>query len=396
MWTANSGVRGGEGQPEVERNAPDSDAGASALGEKPSAEGAGSVGALGEAEVLRRVLAQLGPVDAASLGPGDDCAVLGFGGEAVVTTDTMIEGPDFRLAWHDGFRLGWKLAATNLSDVAAMGAKPVALTVALACPGETPVELLERIAAGLDAACRELAPGCGVVGGDLGRAPVLTAAVTAIGDLEGRAAVRRSGARVGDVVAYAGDLGLAGQGLALLFAESADGETAHARGVAGIRERHPAALAAQLAPRPPIDAGVRAVAAGVTAMMDVSDGLVLDSSRLARASGCTIALDSAELRGAFARQRGEAVTLDEMLFGGEDHGLLATFPASARLPEPFRRIGEVRAGGSDATVLLDDAPCAPRGWDPFGQDSGAPARPTDAERLSSRRDAGSSGGVTTR
>lgn len=166
-----------------------------------------TVGELRESGVLARILAQLGPARAASIGPGDDCAVLSSVGDVVVTTDTMIEGPDFRLAWHRGFDLGWKLAATNLSDVAAMGARPTALTVALACPKTTPVALLEEIARGIDAACRALAPGCGVVGGDLGQAPVLTAAVTALGDMEGRAPVTRAGAAPGDTVAYAGPLG---------------------------------------------------------------------------------------------------------------------------------------------------------------------------------------------
>lgn len=333
----------------------------------------GTVGELGEAEVLRRILTRLGPADAARIGPGDDCAVLELAGETVITSDTMIEGPDFRLPWHDGSELGWKLAATNLSDVAAMGARPRALTVALACPAETPIALLERIADGLDAACRELAPGCGVVGGDLGRAPVLTAAVTALGELAGRPAVRRSGARAGDTVAYAGDLGLAGLGLALLFAESSDGGVADDRGLAGLRDRHPAALAAQLSPRPPISLGAVAAEAGATAMLDLSDGLALDASRIARASDAMLDLDSSLLAAGFGAQRGEAVPLDAMLFGGEDHGLLATFPAGVGLPEGFAPIGAVvdahRGDGSGAAgLLLDGRPCEPRGWDPFAAD----------------------------
>lgn len=336
-------------------------------------ENDGTVGGAGESGALRRILARLGRAEAASLGPGDDCAVLGIGGETVVTTDTMIEGPDFRLAWHGGFELGWKLAATNLSDVAAMGARPVALTVALACPAATPVRLLEEIASGLDAACRELAPGCGVVGGDLGRAPVLMAAVTALGDLEGRTAVRRSGAREGDVLAYAGQLGLAALGLSRLFAESAEGDVAHARGVAALRERHPAAIRAQLAPDPPIRLGARAALAGATAMLDVSDGLALDAARIADASEVSLDLDPALLAAGFGEQRGETVPLEAMLFGGEDHGLLATFSADDEPQEGFIRIGSVRGrparGG--AALLLDGAPCAPRGWDPFAGSASA-------------------------
>lgn len=333
-----------------------------------------TAGELGESGVLSRVLARLSAADAAALGPGDDCAVLRVRGDAVVTTDTMVEGPDFRLAWHSGFELGWKLAATNLSDVASMGAIPTALTVALAVPRETPVALLEEIAGGLDAACRVLAPGCGVIGGDLSRAPVVTAAITAIGELDGREPVTRSGARPGDVVAYAGELGLAGMGLSLLFAEAADPDgTAHDRSLAELWARHPEVLAAQLAPAPPIPLGIAAARAGATAMMDVSDSLSIDAGRLARASGVLVDLDTGMLEEAFGEQQGVRVPLEAMLTGGEDHGLLATFSANAALPGGFRRIGEVRdpgAGSSprpagDPGVRLDGALLEPQGWDPY-------------------------------
>lgn len=326
-----------------------------------------TVGELGESGVLTRILAELGESDAARVGPGDDCAVLSMRGDTVVTTDTMIEGPDFRLAWHSGFDLGWKLATTNLSDVAAMGARPTALTVALACPPETPVDLLEEIARGLTAACDTLAPGCGVVGGDLGRAPVLVAAVTALGELDGRAPVTRSGAAPGDTVAYAGSLGLAGIGLALLFRHCADAQgVAFADGVDALAEERSAPMRAQLSPRAPIHLGVIAAHAHATAMLDVSDGLSLDASRLARASGVTLDLDGEALRAGFARQWGEDVSIDAMLFGGEDHGLLATFPAGTELPEGFVRIGDVHARSAEgADVTLDGERFEPRGWDPY-------------------------------
>lgn len=326
-----------------------------------------TVGELGEVGVLARILAKLGDSDAAQLGPGDDCAVLAYNGDGVVTTDTMIEGPDFRLAWHSGYSLGWKLAVTNLSDVAAMGARPTALTVALACPPDTPVELLEDIARGLTAACEALAPGCGVVGGDLGRAPVLFAAITALGELEGRAPVTRSGAQPGDTIAYAGDLGLSGMGLALLFRECADEQgVALSDGVAALTEERPAPVVAQLAPRSPIHLGASAARAAATAMLDVSDGLSLDASRIARASGVRVNLDAAALTAGFGEQRGEHVSIEAMLFGGEDHGLLATFPAGAELPDGFVRIGEVSALDSDGVLLsLDGEAVVPRGWDPY-------------------------------
>lgn len=346
-----------------------------------------TVGELGESGVLARILAQLDGAKRATLGPGDDCAVIESRGETVVTTDTMIEGPDFRLAWHTGYELGWKLAATNLSDVAAMGAVPTGLTVALACPKETPVRLLEEISRGLNAACHELAPGVGVVGGDLGQAPVLIAAVTALGDLEGRSAVKRSGAKPGDTVAYAGDLGLAGMGLALLFTQSADEHgVAFSEGADRLRAERPVELFAQLTPTSPIELGVAANIAGATAMMDVSDGLALDAGRMARASRVALDLDESLLADAFGEQRGIAVSLRAMLEGGEDHGLLACFPAGVEMPEGFHAIGTVRelptadphpasdnraeapaatAPTSPGTLTVNGEPYTPRGWDPY-------------------------------
>src|SRR6478736_5180244 len=181
-----------------------------------------SVGELSEGAVLRRILARFAPSQAA-VGPGDDAAVLAMpDGRVVATTDTLVHGPDFRLAWSSAFDLGWKAAAVNLADVAAMGARPSALLVALAMPGSTPVSFVEGLADGLRAACETLAPGCAVEGGDLTVSDTLTIAVTALGSLDGREPVLRSGARAGDVVAIAGDLGRAARGLAVLFSRFTD------------------------------------------------------------------------------------------------------------------------------------------------------------------------------
>ncbi|WP_437584715.1 thiamine-phosphate kinase [Paramicrobacterium sp. CJ85] len=315
-----------------------------------------SLSELTEGRVLERIFPRLPLASAALLGPGDDCAMLRApDGRYVVTTDMMVHGPDFREAWSTPFDLGWKAAATNLSDVAAMGARPTGLVIALAVPDHYSVSVLENFADGVRAACAELAPGCGVVGGDLSTSRTFTIAVTAFGDLEGRSAVLRSGARVGDIVAVSGTLGAAARGLSLLFAEGVN-ETGEpdAERAGQLRERHPDTVGIQLAPRPPIGDGAIAAHAGVTAMMDLSDGLALDASRLARASGVTLSLESAKLGPA-----DEAV-----LHGGEDHGLLACFPADADLPTRFRRIGVVSAP-SDSDVTLDGAPLDARGWDPY-------------------------------
>ena len=305
-----------------------------------------TLGGVGEGTVLARIFPRLPSATSQLLGPGDDAAVVAApDGRFVVTTDMMIHGPDFRLAWSTPFDLGWKAAASNLADVAAMGATPTALVVAIAAPADTPVSTLEGIADGLREGCAAMAPGCGVVGGDLSVSDTLTIAVTAFGDLDGRAPVTRSGARVGDVVAVAGVLGQSAAGLRLLFAH-------------GVTEpgalRDDAVVIAQLRPNPPVALGVAAALAAATSMIDLSDGLALDARRVGIASG--VALDLSR----------DAVGSREALDGGEDHSLLATFPASP--PEGFRVIGRVVEG---LGVLVDGVAYEARGgWDPYADWSG--------------------------
>ncbi len=262
-----------------------------------SGSAADSVAGASEREALKRIFPRLPESSATLVGPGDDAAVLAApDGRFVVTTDMMVHGPDFRLAWSSPEDLGWKAAATNLSDVAAMGAVPTALVVAIAAPQTFPVTHLEQIADGFRAACAELAPGCGVVGGDLSASDTLTLAVTAFGDLQGRAPVLRSGARAGDVVAVSGRLGAAAAGLRLLFAEAVDVDGVPDRDRFGaVAAAHPDLVGAQLRPRPPVADGPLAADAGATAMLDLSDGLALDARRVAEASGVAIDLERSAL-----------------------------------------------------------------------------------------------------
>ena len=223
-------------------------------------------------------------------------------------------------------------------------------------PDHTRLSFVEDLADGLRDACATLAPGCAVEGGDLTVSDTLTIAVTALGSLDGRPPVLRSGARPGDVVAIAGDLGRAARGLELLFGRFRDAAGAPVPVAAGaLTPAESQDLRAQLRPSPPIGLGVVAADAGATAMMDVSDGLVLDATRMADASGASIDLIAAAL-GAEPRSA---------LTGGEDHALLAAFPAGAGLPEGFRPVGVVR-DRTDAPVLVDGAPFGGRGgWDPY-------------------------------
>jgi thiamine-monophosphate kinase len=312
---------------------------------------ADTLGWIGESAALARIFPRLPAASAALVGPGDDAAVLAAAdGRFVVTTDMMVHGPDFRLAWSTAHDLGWKAAASNLADVAAMGAVPTGLVVALAAPAETAIEFLEQFADGLRDGCAAMAPGCGVVGGDLSVSPTLTIAVTAFGDLEGRSAVLRSGALVGDVVAVSGHLGEAAAGIRLLFAGAIVDGAPDAAAAAALRAEHPQ-VGAQLAPTPPIADGALAARAGATSMIDLSDGLALDARRVAAASA--VALDLAM----------DAVGTNDALIGGEDHSLLATFPYEVELPGGFRAIGRVVEGRG---VLVDGVEFEDRGgWDPY-------------------------------
>jgi thiamine-monophosphate kinase len=267
------------------------------------------------------------------VGIGDDAAVLAAPDSRVVASvDLLVENQHFRRDWSTATETGGKAAAQNLSDIAAMGARPTALLVGLAAPGDLPVAWAEDLATGLAQECSRA--GATVAGGDISAAPLIMVAVTALGDLGGRAPVTRAGARPGDLVAVAGLLGHSAAGLALLQAGRA--------GPAGL-------LAEYRWPHPDYAAGPEAAALGATAMIDVSDGLVQDLGHVAGRSGVRIDLESARLPRddalrAAADALGEPDSLDWILTGGEDHALAATFPPGAALPARWSVVGRVSAG----------------------------------------------------
>jgi thiamine-monophosphate kinase len=316
-----------------------------------------TVAQVGENEALKRTIARLNVSEHALVGPGDDSAVISApDGRFTVTTDTLIEGHDFKLEWSTAYDLGWKAVASNIADVAAMGAVPTALVITLSVPGSTLVTWLEHFADGLKAACISLAPGCGVVGGDLASSDQVMISVAAHGSLEGREPVLRSGAQIGDVVAVGGTLGRAAAGLALLASGNRDAISAYDE-LVNIQRR----------PNPPIRAGVEAAIAGATSMLDLSDGLARDSARIAKASDVTIQIDPMNLQGfeAVLEEAARAIDAnpsDWVIGGGEDHSLLATFPAGSTLPRAFKPIGVVLPAGP-APVMLGAQPLPERGWD---------------------------------
>jgi len=312
-----------------------------------------TLASLGENEALKRTVSRLKKSENTILGSGDDAAVVRTSNDQfVVTTDTMIEGNDFKTEWSSAFDLGWKAVATNISDVAAMGAKPTALVVALAVPSETEIAWLEQFADGLQAAVNQFCPTAEIVGGDLAQAKEIVIAVTAHGDLEGREPIVRTGAKPGDILAVAGTLGQAACGLSLLESGNQDAISAYDDWV-NVQKR----------PMPPIQSGIEA--SNATSMLDISDGLAKDAHRIAKASKVKLTINKQALDGYCARlddvaARLELDSLDWVLFGGEDHSLLATFPEGATIPRSFKPIGTVTEG---VGVYLNENELPERGWD---------------------------------
>ncbi|MEV0392995.1 thiamine-phosphate kinase [Polymorphospora rubra] len=310
-----------------------------------------SVARTGEFGLIARVTARLQVGPTALLGPGDDAALVAApDGRVVASTDVLVEGRHFRRDWSTAQDIGHRAAAANLADIAAMGAGPTALLVALCVPAGLDVRWAEDLADGLAAEAAKV--GASVVGGDMSASPTLTIAVTALGDLHGIAPVLRSGARPGDVVALSGKVGYAAAGYTVL-----------SRGF-----RTPKLLVESYRrPDVPYAAGPAAARLGATAMIDVSDGLLADLGHVATAS--RVAVDV--LRDAFEiprqmRDAAHALGVDPyqwVLSGGDDHALAATFPDTVELPPDWKVIGRVVEGSG---VTVDGHPYkGPAGWDHF-------------------------------
>ena len=310
-----------------------------------------TVAEIGEFELIALIAQRLNNPEVAqvAVGIGDDSAVVSArGGQVVACLDMLTQGVHFRLDWSSANDIGRKAAAANLADIFAMGASPTALLVGLALPGQTTVAWVLEFADGL----REEASSVGVavVGGDIVRADSISISVSALGELRGEKPILRSGAKPGDVVAIAGQLGFSAAGLLML-----------SRGF-----RSPRVLVgAHRVPTPPYElarAGIKA-----SSMIDVSDGLISDLTHVARASNVAINIDSALLEipeplssaaGAF---NGDA--LEWILTGGEDHAFAATFSNALEVPAGWVIVGTVSTGAPE--VLVDGLPHASSGWDHF-------------------------------
>jgi thiamine-monophosphate kinase len=310
-----------------------------------------SIAEAGEFGLIARIVARLEAGPMSVLGPGDDAAVVTApDGRVVASTDVLVEGRHFRRDWSSAADVGHRAAAANLADIAAMGAAPTALLVALCVPTDLEVAWAEELAGGLSAEAALV--GAGVVGGDMSASPTLTIAVTALGDLRGEQPVLRGGAQPGDVVALAGRTGFAAAGYSVL-----------SRGF-----RTPKVFVeAYRRPEVPYAAGTAAARAGATSMIDVSDGLLQDLGHIAAAGvvGIDIRKETFDIPDQM-RDAASALGVDPyswILAGGDDHALAATFPPEVSLPAGFRIVGSVHEGTG---VTVDRKPWeGGTGWDHF-------------------------------
>jgi thiamine-monophosphate kinase len=330
---------------------------------------------LGEFDIISRFFAPLAAGEAGALGLLDDAALVDLppGKTMVVTTDAIVAGIHFPVEVEPKLIAG-KLIGVNLSDLAAMGAQPLAYLLVLALPSAwSGCELenwLEVFTAGL--AEHQAGHGISLIGGDTVATPgPLTLTMTALGSVERGRALRRQGAEVGDLVFVSGTIGDAALGLRV-----AKGKLPH------LAADHRSALLDRLStPRPRLGLG-RRLCGVATAVADVSDGLIADLGRICAASGVSAVIDAERVPlspAAAAAIGNDPALLPLALGGGDDYELIFTSPAAAapricviagELDLPLAMIGRiVGVSGADGPVrvLYHGAPFAVpiAGWQHF-------------------------------
>jgi thiamine-monophosphate kinase len=300
-------------------------------------------------EQLQRLFATNFPADI-EVGIGDDAAVLlGIKNKLVATTDMAVEDVHFNLNWSSPFQIGAKLTTANLADLFAMGATPKYLLVAAALPNEISENFVSELANGIRSVADQF--NVAVVGGDLSRSAKVALTITAFGDLAGTA-ITRDGAKVGDQI-YVSELpGLSAAGYAILN-----------RGL----DRPRYVVQAHLNPKliPPTQ-----LIKVATALCDISDGISIDGSNIAKASKVNFSLDKELIRAAngFSDLAELATELNEDVFdwilnGGEDHFFLAAVNPENISGLAAIKIGEVVAG--DGKVLLEGKEIKRAGYQHF-------------------------------
>ncbi|HVB88141.1 MAG TPA: thiamine-phosphate kinase [Candidatus Dormibacteraeota bacterium] len=326
------------------------------------------------------------------LGIGDDAAILSPGGKSdwILTCDAFIEGVHFLRDMHPSDSVGYKALARATSDIAAMGGAPRAFLLTLALPQDCVSRWLDQFLAGMKRAARKL--DLRLIGGDTTRTPQIFISITVLGEVARGLAVKRSGARPGDLIYVSGRLGRAQLGLELLRGGIVSAKrvrianAASSRNPSGALISSAALLQPHLYPEIRVELGAWLAQHRIaSAMMDISDGLSIDLARLCNASGAGAKLDArripcVQIPERVARRLSPAaantpdIALQMALHGGEDYELL--FTVSRRNVSRLRQapafsqltaIGEITR--ERKILLVDEAGQAralqPGGWDPF-------------------------------
>ena len=328
------------------------------------------VGEFGLIDTLGSTLGDAADARDLVVGMGDDAAVYRVGGAGsdgasrvhVVTTDALVEGVHFDRTYVPLRALGWKAIAVNVSDVAAMNARPRFATVALGLPNNLSVEGAEALYTGVRQACEQY--GLAVVGGDVTASARLTLSVTVIGEADEREIVTRAGAQPGDLLCVTGDLGGAAAGLRVLIA----GKEGMSEGD-GASDQRPdltefaAVVERQLMPQARMDSVEAWAAADVrpSALIDVSDGLASETHHLSRAGTVGAVIDGGLLpvhvQTILTAQRFDERPEAFVLYGGEDYELLFTIPeaeASKLDANTYAVVGQIVDPSEGVVLRLPD------------------------------------------
>lgn len=315
---------------------------------------------IGEKEAVRRILAQIAETESSSnVGPGDDAAAVDLGVIYLVASTDLIAQKTHFLPGMTHKQMGWTVAAVNLSDVAAMGAKPIGVLVSMGLPRDLEFEHLDEIIDGVMECCESV--GTELLGGDTKETPEIVLAGTGIGTVPKRGILLRKGASPGDLLAVTGSLGLAAAGYHSLI-----------KGLGNRRSEK-----ALLEPKPRIKEGMALSSSGcVTSCMDISDGLAASVHALSEASRVGFEVDygaiPVEKDVVEIAKQANAKPEDLVLHFGGDYHLLFTFKPEglnmlrSRLGNTFMVIGKAKPGGENTlTRGGKSAPLDKRGYEHF-------------------------------
>jgi thiamine-monophosphate kinase len=296
---------------------------------------------LGERGLIQKIRQRF-PVSSATLGIGDDAAILEMppGHSLVFCSDLVAEGYHFLRDIHPADSIGYKAVAVNVSDVGAMGGIPMYFLVSMALPADLGTEWLDNFYDGVARACGDF--DVALVGGDTSSADSIFVDVSMIGRVRQGTAVTRAGAKAGDGIYVTGILGSSASGLELLRA----GE----HGERAVR-RH-------LYPQPRHKVGA-AVSGAAHAMIDISDGFSTDLTHILEESRVSAEVDSAQLPAA------DGASQSQVLHGGEEYELIIVAPHLPAIIEnvPVRRVGEIVPMGEKPELRVDGINLQPGGWE---------------------------------